>query len=54
MTLVEDERECSGCGLSEIEVTLYDIFLLPLIPRQLLCKKCLNILLDTERKKKGM
>ena len=54
MKRVEGERECTGCGLGEIEVTLFDISMPPLIPRQLLCKKCLNILLDNERKKKGM
>lgn len=48
-----DGRECNGCGLSEVNVTLYDISLPPTIPRQFLCKKCLNIMLDSERKKRG-
>jgi hypothetical protein len=53
MTLVEGERECAGCGLGEVNVTmLYDIYLPPTVPRQLLCKPCLNILLDNEKKKK--
>jgi hypothetical protein len=53
MTIAEGERECAGSGLSEIQISLFDISMPPLIPRQLLCKKCLNILLDNERKKKG-
>ena len=56
MTLIEGEgekeRECAGCGLGESNVILYDIYLPPTVPRQLLCKPCLNILLDNEKKKK--
>ena len=53
MTLLEGERNCYNCGISETQTTLFDISLPPLIKRQDLCSKCLNIILDNEWKKKS-
>jgi hypothetical protein len=53
MTLLEGERNCYNCGISETQTELSDVSLPPLIKRQDLCKKCLNIILDNERKRKS-
>lgn len=50
------KKECSGCGRNELDhnITLYDIYLPPTVPRQLLSKPCLSILLDSEKRKKEL
>jgi hypothetical protein len=53
MTLLEGQRNDSSCGVSETQTALFDVSIPPLVKRQDLCKICLNVILDNERKKKS-
>jgi hypothetical protein len=51
MTLVEGERNCSSCGRSETDVTLFNILLPPLIKERTdLCSPCLKTAIDDSKK----
>jgi hypothetical protein len=51
MTLLEGEKECSSCGISETQAILFRIILPPTIrdPTEL-CEPCLKIAIDDSKK----
>jgi hypothetical protein len=52
MTLVEGERNCSSCGISETRAALFNILLPPTIRERVdLCGPCLKIAIDDSKKK---
>ena len=54
MTILEGERSCDGCGISETDaILLFDITIPPLIKeRTFLCKPCLKVAIDASKSKK--
>jgi hypothetical protein len=52
MTLVEGERNCSSCGVSETQSTMFRIILPPVIRTPTdLCAPCLKVAIDDSKKK---
>ena len=51
MTLVEGERSCNSCGISETQTTLFRILLPPTITNPTeLCSVCLKVAIDDSKK----